>query len=60
MLDGSEPVLLRDGQLVFRPNTTSYDGGAHFLAKPFRGVVRGAPGQPPTTHLRFGARRHAL
>jgi len=56
VLDGSEPVLLRDGQLVFRPNTTSYDGGAHFLAKPFRGVVRGAPGQPPTTHLRFGAR----
>jgi len=56
VLEGPEPVLLRDGQLVFRPNTTSYDGGEHFLAKPLRGVVRGAPGQPPTTHLRFGAR----
>jgi len=56
VLEGPEPVLLRDGQLVFRPNTTSYDCGEHFLAKPFRGVVRGAPGQPRTTHLRFGAR----
>lgn len=56
VLDGSEPVLLRDGQLVFRPNTTSYDGGAHFLARPGRQVVRGAPGQPPTTHLRIGSR----
>lgn len=54
VLEGSEPVLLRDGQLVFRPDTTSYDGGAHFLAKPFRGVVRGAPGQPVATHLLIG------
>jgi len=29
VLDGPEPVLLRDAQLVLRTSTTSYDGGAH-------------------------------
>jgi len=56
VLDGPEPVLLRDGQLVFTPGSTSYDGGAHFLARPGRQVVSGAPGQPATTHLRVGQR----
>jgi uncharacterized protein YkwD len=56
VLDGPEPVLLRDGQLVFRTSTTSYDGGAHFVPNPFRQVVRGAPGQPAVTHLRIGQR----
>lgn len=50
------PVLFRDGALIVRESSTSYDGGSHWGSGGAFGVIRGAPGRPAGTHLVIGGR----